>query len=153
MKYILLIYDAEKDWATRAKDERDKLGAEYGSFTESIRKSGHFVAGEPLKPVATATTVRVRGGKTQTSTFTAGKGGSPFNLTLQNVLASGLPAYTNISPASFQTTLHATDLTFVNTYQAMKPTLRAPARTSRWLPRWPWCRAPWLPRTSSLWRA
>jgi hypothetical protein len=66
------------------------------------------------------------GGKTQTSTFTPGQGGIPFNLTLQNVLANGLPAYTNISPASFQTTLHATDLTFVNTYQAMKPTLRAP---------------------------
>lgn len=66
------------------------------------------------------------GGKTQTSTFTAGQGGIPFNLTLQNVLGGGLPAYTNISPASFQTTLHATDLTFVNNYQAMKPTLRAP---------------------------
>ena len=66
------------------------------------------------------------GGKTQTSTFTAGQGGVPFNLTLQNILSNGLPPYTNISPASFQTTLHATDLTFVNNYQAMKPTLRAP---------------------------
>jgi hypothetical protein len=34
------------------------------AFDESIRKSGHCIASEALQPVATATTVRVRGGKT-----------------------------------------------------------------------------------------
>jgi hypothetical protein len=66
------------------------------------------------------------GGKTQTSTFTPGAGGIPFNLSLGDLLTKGLPPYTNISPASFVTTIHASDLTFVNPYQAMKPTLRAP---------------------------
>jgi len=32
-------------------------------FTESIVKSGHFRAGDPLEPVTTATTIRIRGGR------------------------------------------------------------------------------------------
>ncbi len=36
---------------------------EYTDFTESIRKSGHYVAGDGLEPTTTATTVRVRNGK------------------------------------------------------------------------------------------
>jgi hypothetical protein len=40
---------------------------EYFAFTEGIRKSGHYVAGEALQPVQTATTVRVRNGKTSTT--------------------------------------------------------------------------------------
>jgi hypothetical protein len=41
--------------------------AEYGAVTASIRASGQYLAGEALQPVATATTVRVRGGTTQTT--------------------------------------------------------------------------------------
>jgi hypothetical protein len=37
--------------------------AEYGAFTEDIRRSGHYVAGEALQPVQTATTLRKRQGK------------------------------------------------------------------------------------------
>jgi hypothetical protein len=33
------------------------------TFTEDIRKSGHYVGGNPLQPTSTATTVRVRDGK------------------------------------------------------------------------------------------
>jgi hypothetical protein len=36
---------------------------EYFAFTDAIKKSGHYVAGEALQPVQTATTVRVRNGK------------------------------------------------------------------------------------------
>jgi hypothetical protein len=36
---------------------------EYGELSKSLVASGHFKAGDPLQPVATATTVRVRGGK------------------------------------------------------------------------------------------
>jgi hypothetical protein len=66
------------------------------------------------------------GGKSQASTFTAGAGGIPFNLTLQDLQRNGLPPYTSVSPAQFATTIRETDLTFVNTFQAMKPTLRTP---------------------------
>ena len=40
---------------------------EYFAFTEGIKKSGHYVAGEALKPVHTATTVRSRNGKMSTT--------------------------------------------------------------------------------------
>ena len=38
---------------------------EYMQFTKAVKDSGHFRAGDALQPVATATTVRVRDGKTQ----------------------------------------------------------------------------------------
>jgi len=67
MRYILLIYDPESKWATMSEQERGQLFQEYGAFTESIKKSGHYVSGDPLQPTTTATTVRVRGGKTTTT--------------------------------------------------------------------------------------
>ena len=41
--------------------------AAYGEFTESIVKSGHLRAGDRLRPTSTATTVRVKDGKTLTT--------------------------------------------------------------------------------------
>jgi hypothetical protein len=64
MRYLLLIYDRESDWAGFSEEERGKLFHEYMTFTDGIRKSGHYVSGNPLQPTATATTVRVRNGKT-----------------------------------------------------------------------------------------
>ena len=64
MQYMLLIYDAEKVWDTMPEAERNKLFGEYMTFTSDIKKSGHFVAGDALQPIRTATTVRVREGKT-----------------------------------------------------------------------------------------
>ena len=40
---------------------------EYRTFTQSIIQSGQFRAGDALKPTSTATTVRVRNGKTLTT--------------------------------------------------------------------------------------
>jgi hypothetical protein len=65
MQYLLLIHDAEKTWAAMPDAERQKLFAEYNAFTASIKASGHFVAGQRLQSVTTATTVRIRDGKTQ----------------------------------------------------------------------------------------
>ena len=39
----------------------------YGEFSKDIKTSGHFKGGEALTPVSTATTVRVRDGKTVTT--------------------------------------------------------------------------------------
>ena len=44
--------------ATMSKAEADAFMGEYFAFTEDIRKSGHYVAGEALHPVNTATTIR-----------------------------------------------------------------------------------------------
>lgn len=67
MQYLLLIYDAEKVWETMPEAERNKMFGEYMAFTEDIKKSGHYVAGDALQPIRTATTVRVRDGKTATT--------------------------------------------------------------------------------------
>ena len=64
MKYILLIYDNEKVWADMPQEQQGQLFGEYMSFTEGIKKSGNYLSGNPLQPVSTATTVRVRDGKT-----------------------------------------------------------------------------------------
>ena len=63
MKYLCLIYDDEKKIGTMPKNEADAFMGEYFAFTDGIRKSGHYVAGEALQPVQTATTVRIRNGK------------------------------------------------------------------------------------------
>jgi len=67
MEYLLLIYDRESNWSEMSEAERGQMMQDYGVFTESIRGSGHYKGGNPLQPVATATTVRVRDGKTMTT--------------------------------------------------------------------------------------
>ena len=66
MKYLCLIYDEEKKMGSMSKSEADAFMGEYFAFTEGIRGSGQYVAGEALQPVQTATTVRVRNGKALT---------------------------------------------------------------------------------------
>ena len=67
MQYMLLIYDNEKLWTDMPEAERTKLFGEYMQFTTDIKASGHHIAGDALQPVHTATTVRVRNGKTTTT--------------------------------------------------------------------------------------
>jgi len=63
MQYLLLIYGNEAAWMSMPKEELGKMYGEYFAFTEDIKKSGHYIGGNPLQPVSTATTVRVRDGK------------------------------------------------------------------------------------------
>jgi hypothetical protein len=65
MRYMLLIYNSEKDSAQVAEGDRGKMMGEYMAFTDGIRASGHYRAGDPLTPTASATSVRIRGGKLQ----------------------------------------------------------------------------------------
>ena len=67
MKYLCLIYDDEKKMAEHVEGRGDAFMGEYFAFTEDIKKSGHYVAGEALQPVHTATTVRIRNGKMSTT--------------------------------------------------------------------------------------
>ena len=67
MKYLCLIYDAEKKMVGMSKTESDAFMGEYFTFTEGIRKSGQYVDGNALQPVQSATTVRVRNGKVSTT--------------------------------------------------------------------------------------
>lgn len=67
MRYLCLIYDDEKKMEGMAKTEADAFMGEYYAFTEGVRKSGQYLAGEALQPVNTATSVRVRNGTMSTT--------------------------------------------------------------------------------------
>jgi hypothetical protein len=67
MQYMLLIYDDQKIWNDMSPDERGRMHRDYMDFTQAIKASGHLRGGDALQPTTTATTVRVRGGKTQTT--------------------------------------------------------------------------------------
>jgi hypothetical protein len=67
MRYLCLIYDDEKKVAAMPESESNAFMGEYFAFTDGIKQSGHYLAGEALQPVETATTVRVRNGKAGTT--------------------------------------------------------------------------------------
>ena len=67
MQYLLMIYRNEAEFGKMDAAARKKMMAEYGAFTQSIIQSGNFKAGDGLQPTTTATTVRVRDGKTLTT--------------------------------------------------------------------------------------
>ena len=64
MQYLLMIYANEAEYAKIDPATLQKVFEEYGAFTQGIVKSGNFKAGDRLQPIATATTVRIRDGKT-----------------------------------------------------------------------------------------
>jgi hypothetical protein len=57
MQYLLLIYQDETTIDPA-------MFPAYKAFTESIKASGHYIGGNPLESVKTATSVRVRSGRT-----------------------------------------------------------------------------------------
>jgi hypothetical protein len=67
MQYMLLIYNNESAWETMSEADQGKAFAAYVKFGEDLKAAGQFRAGEALQPIKTATTVRVRGGKVQTT--------------------------------------------------------------------------------------
>ncbi len=67
MQYMLLIYDDEKQWAEMPEERGRELMGEYFAYTEELRQAGAFIAGDPLQPTSTATTVRVAAGETLTT--------------------------------------------------------------------------------------
>jgi hypothetical protein len=67
MRYMLLIYESEASFQTISEEEGNKIMGEYMAFTDDIRRGGQYVAGAPLQPTPTATTVRVSNGKTLTT--------------------------------------------------------------------------------------
>lgn len=60
MKYMLLIYGSEDAWT---EAEREHCYKESTQLAHDLQAAGHYLAANPLQPVATATSVRVREGK------------------------------------------------------------------------------------------
>jgi hypothetical protein len=63
MEYMILIYGDERDWGKFDEAKLKAMYAEYGAYTQELVKAGVMRGGSELKPVATAATVRLRGGK------------------------------------------------------------------------------------------
>jgi hypothetical protein len=67
MRYALLIYASEQDWAGQTEEESQAVNQEYMAFTKDIIDRGLMKGGEALRPTSTATSVRVRNGDTLTT--------------------------------------------------------------------------------------
>jgi hypothetical protein len=67
VKYLCLIYTEEAKAQQMSNADMQTMMTEYNAFTDDIKKSGHYLGGNPLHPSNAATTVRVRGGKLSTT--------------------------------------------------------------------------------------
>ena len=68
MRYLLLLYEPERPADAEIPPEQlQQQMAAYAAFTAEVQGRGLFQAGEALEPASTATTVRVRDGKTITT--------------------------------------------------------------------------------------
>jgi hypothetical protein len=63
MKYMLLTYLDEKAWLAMTAQEQQEEMARCGPHIEKLQAAGKILAGAPLHPTSTATTIRARGGK------------------------------------------------------------------------------------------
>ena len=66
MQYLALIYSAPANQPKYGTTEFKAMMDGYNALTAELKARGAFVAGDGLKPVDTATSVRVRGGKVET---------------------------------------------------------------------------------------
>jgi hypothetical protein len=63
MKYMLLTYLDEKAWLSLSPDEQKRLMDECDPHIQKLLATKKLLAGAPLHPTSTATTIRYRDGK------------------------------------------------------------------------------------------
>ena len=63
MEYLCLVYVDEKKLDALSSSESDALDGEALAYDEELRKSGHYLVSNALRPVQTATTIRFQKGK------------------------------------------------------------------------------------------
>src|SRR5215475_15373936 len=66
MKYTILIYETDTDFASRTDPGRkDAYWGAYRAYTQALTEAGVMAGGAPLQPAHLATTIRSRQGKRQ----------------------------------------------------------------------------------------
>ena len=65
MKYMLMIYASEAQENAMTSADTQALMQAYTAYTEALASSGALLAGERLRPAESATTVRLKGGRTE----------------------------------------------------------------------------------------
>lgn len=63
MNYIMLIYESEHGYEQRRHPQNDAFWGPWRRYNELLLEAGILKGGAPLEPIATATTIRVRGGE------------------------------------------------------------------------------------------
>jgi hypothetical protein len=63
MQYVLLIYGNENAMLNAPKEASSQVLGAYMAYTEALKKSGTWLAGNRLRPTSEATTVRTPNGK------------------------------------------------------------------------------------------
>ena len=64
MQYMILIYGDEQIYAEMSKEVLGEMMEGYGHYTRAMEAAGVLRGGSELAPVHTASTVRIRAGKT-----------------------------------------------------------------------------------------
>ncbi len=62
MQYLLLIYEAEELWESKSEAEKGEVLKHFFALNDRLAADGVEFSANPLMPVATAVSVRVRGG-------------------------------------------------------------------------------------------
>src|SRR5579872_479213 len=65
MQYLLLIHSDEKAMQAQTQEETGSIPASYGAYIKAMTDAEVGKGGLRLRPTTTATTVRVKNGKTQ----------------------------------------------------------------------------------------
>ena len=64
MQYLLLIYHEEGQWEAVSEPQKQKIYQGFGELRADLQKDGKYLGGNQLQPISTATTVRIRNGRT-----------------------------------------------------------------------------------------
>lgn len=67
MRYMLLICADPAAYQGMSKEQENAEFQEYFTVTDEMRQRGLYQSGEPLQPINTATTVRVKNGRAVTT--------------------------------------------------------------------------------------
>jgi hypothetical protein len=65
MQYLFALYAEESGWSKLTEAQQREGVAAYGAYTEALKKAGVYKGSNRLQPVANATTVRLKDGKSQ----------------------------------------------------------------------------------------
>jgi hypothetical protein len=64
MRYMLMINNDEAAMAAMPVEKAQQMSAAYYAYTEALKQSGAWLAGERLRPTQATTSVRIADGKT-----------------------------------------------------------------------------------------
>jgi hypothetical protein len=67
VKYVLLIHAEEALVAQLSPQETERWMGDFQEFTKQLKAAGAYIASQRLRPVASATTIRIRSGETLVS--------------------------------------------------------------------------------------